>query len=115
LFSTKRVHNEIDGFDESITLCEDCDYVKRAAKTWRYRMLPITFTFDPRRLEQEGFIKMGLTYLKANVRRFFFGEMRNQEMEYKFDNYNEKAGSEPQPTKTPDPEQVQPQTTQPNH
>ncbi|MGF1869902.1 glycosyltransferase family 2 protein [Photobacterium indicum] len=120
LFSTKRVHNEIDGFDESITLCEDCDYVKRAAKTWRYRMLPVTFTFDPRRLEQEGFIKMGLTYFKANVRRLFFGEMRNQEMEYKFDNYNEKTESEQQQqqqqtTKTPDPEQAQPQTTQPNH
>lgn len=89
LFSTRRVHQEIGGFDESIVLCEDCDYVKRASKTWRYRMIPVNFWFDPRRLEQDGFFHMGLTYLKANVRRFFFGEMRNNEMEYKFDHYKD--------------------------
>ena len=89
MFSTKRAHNEIDGFDQTIVLCEDCDYAKRAAKTWRYRMLPVSFWFDPRRLEQDGFVKMGLTYLKANVRRFFLGEMRNNEMEYQFDHYKD--------------------------
>ena len=89
MFSTKRAHNEIDGFDQTIVLCEDCDYAKRAAKTWRYRMIPVSFWFDPRRLEQDGFVKMGLTYLKANVRRFFLGEMRNNEMEYQFDHYKD--------------------------
>ncbi|ROV60067.1 glycosyltransferase [Vibrio ponticus] len=89
IFSTKRVHNEIGGFDLAITLCEDCDYVKRASKTWRFRFLKLTFGFDPRRLDQDGVFKMGATYLKANVRRFFFGEMRNNEMEYKFGHYKE--------------------------
>ncbi|MGF1688174.1 glycosyltransferase [Photobacterium japonica] len=89
LFSTRRVHEDIGGFDESIVLCEDCDYAKRAAKTWRWRMIPVSFWFDPRRLEQEGFMKMGMTYLKANVRRFFKGEMRNNEMEYKFGHYKD--------------------------
>ncbi|USD67973.1 glycosyltransferase [Vibrio sp. SCSIO 43136] len=89
IFSTKRLHQEIGGFDEQIVLCEDCDYVKRAAQTWRFRMLPVSFQFDPRRMEQDGFFTMGLTYLKANVRRFLFGEMRNNEMEYKFGHYSE--------------------------
>ncbi|PSW21848.1 glycosyl transferase [Photobacterium sanctipauli] len=89
MFSTKRAHNEIGGFDTDITLCEDCDYAKRAAQTWRYRMIPVSFWFDPRRLEQDGFFKMGWTYFKANVRRFFFGEMRKNEMEYKFDHYKD--------------------------
>ncbi|CAH0540268.1 glycosyltransferase family 2 protein [Vibrio marisflavi] len=89
IFSTKRVHDEIDGFDEKIVLCEDCDYVNRASKTWRFRFLHLTFGFDPRRLDQEGIFKMGATYLKANVRRLFFGEMRNNEMEYKFGHYNQ--------------------------
>lgn len=52
-------------------------------------MIPVSFWFDPRRLEQDGFVKMGLTYLKANVRRFFLGEMRNNEMEYQFDHYKD--------------------------
>ena len=71
IFSTKRVHEQLNGFDEEIVLCEDCDYVKRASKTWRFRFLNLTFDFDPRRLDQDGVFKMGATYLKANVRRFF--------------------------------------------
>jgi glycosyltransferase involved in cell wall biosynthesis len=89
IFSTKTVHCKLKGFDEEIVLCEDCDYVKRAAKTWRFRFLNLTFGFDPRRLDQDGVFKMGMTYLKANVRRFFKGEMRNNEMEYKFGHYQE--------------------------
>ncbi|WP_394125611.1 glycosyltransferase family 2 protein [Vibrio hepatarius] len=89
IFSTKRVHAQLKGFDEEIVLCEDCDYVKRASKTWRFRFLNLTFGFDPRRLDQEGVFKMGATYLKANIRRFFYGEMRNNEMEYKFGHYKE--------------------------
>jgi hypothetical protein len=49
--------------------------------------MPMTFEFDPRRLDQDGFVSTGVLYLKANLRRFFFGEMRNQEMEYKFGHY----------------------------
>ncbi|WP_439146047.1 glycosyltransferase family 2 protein [Vibrio sp.] len=89
IFSTKRVHQEMGGFDEAIVLCEDCDYVKRASKTWRFRFLNMTFGFDPGRLDQDGIMKMGMTYLKANVRRFFSGEMRNNEMKYKFGHYDE--------------------------
>ncbi|MFM2590153.1 glycosyltransferase family 2 protein [Vibrio sp. TBV020] len=89
IFSTKRVHQQLNGFDEEIVLCEDCDYVKRASKTWRFRFLNLTFGFDPRRLDQDGVFKMGATYLKANIRRFFRGEMRNNEMEYKFGHYKE--------------------------
>lgn len=89
IFSTKRAHNEMAGFDDSIVLCEDCDYVKRASQTWRFRFLNLTFGFDPRRLDQDGVFKMGYTYLSANVRRFLFGEMRNNEMDYQFGHYKE--------------------------
>ncbi len=71
IISSRRVHQQIGGFDTDIHLCEDCDYVKRAARTWRFRMLPLTFNFDPRRLQQDGIVRTGLIYLKANVRRFF--------------------------------------------
>lgn len=89
IFSTQRVHQESGGFDEKISLCEDNDYVKRASQTWRFRMLNQTFNFDPHRFEQEGLVKTGLTYLKANLRRFFFGEMRNNEADNKYGPHQE--------------------------
>ncbi|GAL15350.1 beta-1,3-glucosyltransferase [Vibrio astriarenae] len=81
LFSTKTVHERVGGFDESIVLCEECDYVNRGAKTWRFRFLPLTFEFNSRKLEQNGHVKTGLTYLKANMRRFLFGEIRSNQMD----------------------------------
>lgn len=90
IFSSQRVHAHIDGFDERISLCEDCDYVKRAGKTWRFRFLPMFFQFDPRRLEQDGFLQTGWKYFYANLRRFFVGELRNNEIEYKFGHYTSK-------------------------
>ncbi|MGX9458488.1 glycosyltransferase family 2 protein [Photobacterium damselae subsp. damselae] len=89
IFSTQRVHQEIGGFDQAISLCEDCDYVNRASKTWRYRMLNLKFRFDSRRLDQDGLFIMGYTYLKANIRRFFLGEMRNNEIPYPFGHYQQ--------------------------
>ncbi|KXF83357.1 glycosyltransferase family 2 protein [Enterovibrio coralii] len=89
IFSTRTAHQRLNGFDEKITLCEDCDYVRRASKIMRFRFINQAFQFDPRRLDQDGLFATGLVYLKANVRRFFFGEMRNNEMEYKFGHYDE--------------------------
>ncbi|WP_109427788.1 glycosyltransferase family 2 protein [Aggregatibacter kilianii] len=90
IFSTKTVHRTIGGFDLSIRLCEDCDYVNRAGKTFRFRMLPIHFEFNPRRLKQDGIFHLGGVYLRANIRRFFKGELRNDEIAYPFGHYKEK-------------------------
>lgn len=90
IFSTKTTHEHIGGFDERIKLCEDCDYVKRASRTFRFRMLSVKFKFNARRLKQDGLFKMGFLYLRANIRRFFLGEMRNGEIEYPFAHYTSK-------------------------
>jgi hypothetical protein len=45
------------------------------------------FLFDPRRLEQDGFMATGRVYLLANLRRFFIGELYKQEIPYKFGHY----------------------------
>lgn len=90
IFSTKTVHEHIGGFDTRIKLCEDCDYVNRASKTFRFRMLAVKFRFNARRLEQDGLFKMGALYLRANVRRLIFGELLNDEIKYPFAHYREK-------------------------
>ncbi|NDV28793.1 glycosyltransferase [Desulfovibrio sp. JC010] len=87
IFSTKTVHQEIGGFDESISLCEDCDYARRASQVYQFRVAPLKFEFDARRLNQDGIFKTGLTYLKANIYRLFKGEIRNNEIPYSFGHY----------------------------
>lgn len=87
IFSTRTLHQMIGGFDPQITLCEDCDYVNRAAKTFKFRMLPVFFEFNVRRLNQDGLFKTGYLYLKANVMRLFKGELRNNEIPYPFGHY----------------------------
>ncbi|WP_373819785.1 glycosyltransferase family 2 protein [Glaesserella sp.] len=88
IFSTKFIHQMLGGFDTQISLCEDCDYVNRASKTVKFRMLPVFFEFNTRRLNQDGIFKMGYTYLKANVLRMWRGELRNNEIHYPFDHYD---------------------------
>lgn len=87
IISSKTVHDFIGGFDERLTLCEDCDYVKRASATFRFRMLPVFFEFHPRRLDEDGIFRLGWTYLKANVLRFFRGELIDNPIDYPFAHY----------------------------
>ena len=89
LFSTPDIHSAIGGFDERIQLCEDCDYVLRASSRKEHKQIIISqkFRFDPRRLDQDGLLATGLIYVKANLRRLFSGELRNQEIAYQFGHY----------------------------
>jgi glycosyltransferase involved in cell wall biosynthesis len=91
LFSTRAAHCEIGGFNESIVLCEDCDYVRRASKTKGIRFGILRkphYHFHPRRLVQDGIFKTGWTYLRANVHRLFLGELYGNPYLYRFAHYN---------------------------
>ena len=89
LFSTRKMHFAINGFDESLSLCEDCDYVLRASRQNRRSVgvLRDRFRFDTRRLQQDGFLATGFTYIRANVRRALLGELHNNEIKYEFGHY----------------------------
>ncbi|MDA5094320.1 glycosyltransferase [Aliiroseovarius sp. KMU-50] len=86
LFSTPELHRKIDGFDEALTLCEDCNYALKATQMDQTRLGVLTsrFAFNPRRLDRDGLLHMGLLYLRANLRRFFYGELYTNEIPYRF-------------------------------
>ena len=89
LFSPPDIHVAIGGFDPEISLCEDCNYVLKAFRLNKQpnRVLQSKFSFDPRRLEQDGFVATGLIYLKANLHRALVGEIRDREIDYPFGHY----------------------------
>lgn len=90
LFSTKDMHDLIEGFDETLSLCEDCNYALKGFQCdpQKIGVLKTRFGFDPRRLDQDGSLRTGLTYLRANVRRFFVGELHKNEIPYQFGHYS---------------------------
>ncbi|WIY27785.1 glycosyltransferase [Parasedimentitalea psychrophila] len=89
LFSAREIHAEIGGFDERLRLCEDCHYVLKASKAQRSTVgvLRSRFDFDPRRLDQDGFLRTGFTYFRANLYRFFRGELVHNQIPYEFGHY----------------------------
>jgi hypothetical protein len=91
LFSEREIHEEIGGFDEEISLCEDCNYVLKASRAPLAQIGVITprFRFDPRRLDQDGALRTGFTYLRANLHRFFRGELRRGQIPYEFGHYRQ--------------------------
>lgn len=85
IFVKKRMHNKIKGFDESITLAEDHDYVRRCAKYGKFRLLKSMKLYTSmRRFKAEGRLKIGLKILIAGFYRIFFGEIKTDFFKYNF-------------------------------
>ena len=88
IFCKKSVHQKINGFDEEIKLSEDMDYVKRAGKLGRFRILnSVKAGFSMRRYDNEGRFRVGFKLLMSGLYRLFFGEIKsdifNYRMKYK--------------------------------
>ncbi|MCL2128174.1 MAG: glycosyltransferase [Treponema sp.] len=95
IFVTRRLFRRIGGFDETVFVAEDNDFVKRAAEFCYLHFLSAAYIMvSVRRFEKEGrfaYMKKGI---KMNLYRTFRGEIRNGEVvKYEFDSY---AGPEEQ-------------------
>lgn len=88
IFCTKRLFDRVGGFDESITLGEDHDFLKRASK-----FRPMIWLYDSymevsvRRLEKEGRLGYAVKALQSDLYRNFVGEIRNNEIEHEFGDF----------------------------
>lgn len=83
----KELHEKINGFDESIRLAEDQEYVRRAKQHGKFGFIntePVLTS--ARRLEKEGRIRAYTKYLLAGIWMFFFGPVRTDVFKYKFYN-----------------------------
>jgi len=84
----KQDHQKIKGFDESIFIGEDYDYIKRLSKIGRYRMIRSTkLYFSVRRLEKEGVLKVLWKWFKGSIHFIIKGPIRKKIVDYKFGEY----------------------------
>lgn len=83
IFCKKWLHEKVRGFDETIKLSEDMDYVKRCSKFGSFRMLKSARAYiSMRRFEEEGRFKVGFKLLLSAFYRIIFGEIRSDVFKY---------------------------------
>lgn len=83
IFCKKWLHEKINGFDETIKLSEDMDYVNRAGKYGRFGIIKRPrVMYSMRRYDREGRFKIALKLLLSEIYRIFFGEIRKDVFKY---------------------------------
>jgi glycosyltransferase involved in cell wall biosynthesis len=88
IICTRRIFRRIGGFDESLFLAEDHDFVKRASKFSKFGIIKDTKVFvSVRRLEKEGRINLIRKYFLAEIYRTLKGKVDREILEYEFGNF----------------------------
>ena len=83
IFCKKSLHNKAKGFDESIRLSEDMDYVRRCGKYGKFRLIKNSrVMYSMRRYDKEGRLKVGLKLLLSAFYRILFGEIKSDVFKY---------------------------------
>lgn len=83
IFSTKQIHNKLNGFDTTIKLAEDNDYVNRSRKYCKFRILKSVRVYaSTRRFEEENRLLLALKYFTCPFYRLVFGEIRSNIFKY---------------------------------
>ncbi len=95
----KTVHDAIGGFDETVTFCEDHDYVQRAAKVARFGILPVKIPVSVRRLERDGRLNIACKYVLAELHLAAVGPIRHDLFKYTF-GYGKKGSARRSKSKT---------------
>ncbi len=91
IFVSKRLFDRVGGFDESIKIAEDHDFVKRASKYRPMRVIESTHVkMSVRRLEKEGRINLVRKYFYIELYRLLRGEAKREIVNYEFGNFSKK-------------------------
>ena len=83
IFCRNWLHKKVNGFDDSIKLSEDMDYVKRCGRIGKFRILKNSkVVYSMRRYFKEGRLKVGFKLLISAFYRPLFGEIRSDVFKY---------------------------------
>jgi cellulose synthase/poly-beta-1,6-N-acetylglucosamine synthase-like glycosyltransferase len=81
----KGFHRKLHGFKEDIFIGEDYEYLKRASKLGKFRILwTHRPRFSVRRIEKEGKIKMLIRWIYAGLYMLFRGSIKKKIVKYEF-------------------------------
>lgn len=90
IFAQRRLWLRVGGFDETVRVGEDADFVKRAARFSPLHWLSsVHIDVSVRRFEKEGRLAHIKKGIRLNLHRALKGEVRNDAIEYEFARYDE--------------------------
>jgi glycosyltransferase involved in cell wall biosynthesis len=85
ILARREVHEAIGGFDESLKMSEDHDYVRRASQYGEFGILTsVRIPVSMRRLEKEGLPSLALKYLWCEMQALEGKPVRSTPFEYQF-------------------------------
>lgn len=90
IFITKKLHDKLHGFDETMHISEDNDYGKRAKKIANYGAITDTYVkLSMRRLNKEGRIKLVKKYFDNSIFEQLEKIGIKKKIEYNFGDFKE--------------------------
>lgn len=79
------VHKAAGGFDETLALAEDHDYVQRLARLGKFRVLTgVSIPVSMRRVDEDGVVPLGLKYAWSEAHVLAGVPMRSVPFRYRF-------------------------------
>lgn len=85
IFARRSVHQAIAGFDETLKMAEDHDYVRRAVQHGKFGLLTSAYIpVSMRRLEKEGLVGLALKYLWCELHALAGKPIHAMPFEYEF-------------------------------
>lgn len=88
IFVNKTLHEKINGFDESLYMAEDHDYVKRAERFGNFSYLnSYKIPISVRRLNKEGRLKLAVKYTAIELHLLLLGKVKRKIFPYEFGNH----------------------------
>jgi glycosyltransferase involved in cell wall biosynthesis len=85
ILARRAVHEAIGGFDETVVLAEDHDYVQRAAEQGKFRILrECSVRTSMRRIEKEGLVRLAFKYLYCELYVVTGRPIREVPFDYEF-------------------------------
>ncbi|MEK6946711.1 MAG: glycosyltransferase [Nanoarchaeota archaeon] len=83
IFCKKSLYKKMNGFDETIKLGEDLDYVNRCSKHGKFRIIKSEkVSLSMRRFDHEGKFKVAFRHIASALYRIAFGQIRKDTFRY---------------------------------
>ncbi len=85
----REIHQKISGFDEEIKIGEELYYIRRASVFGKFGFLSSAkIIASSRRFYQDGWFKTWLKYFLCQLHIIFFGPVKSDILNYKFNHYS---------------------------